>query len=59
MKQSKSYPKQASAPRMPKGNDEKGRFVSRDLCAVDPKKEQFEPTEAEPVRQHAKMAGAC
>lgn len=59
MKQSKSSPKQASAPRMPKGNDENGKFVSRDLCAVNPKKEQFEPTTAEPVRQHFKMAGGC
>lgn len=55
----KSSPKQASAPRMPKGNDEGGKFVSRDLCAVNPKREQFAPTPAEPVRQRFKMAGGC
>ena len=51
--------KQVKSPRMPKGNDEGGRFVDRNLKAVNPKKEQFEPTAAEPVRQHARMAGAC
>lgn len=40
-------------------NDEGGRFVSRDLRAISPKKQQFEPTTAEPVRQRAKMGGAC
>jgi hypothetical protein len=44
---------------MPKGNDEAGRFVDRNLLVVDPKKQQFEPTAAEPVRQHFKMAGGC
>lgn len=42
-----------------KGNDEGGRFVDRDLAATCPCKEQFEPTPAEPVRQHFKMAGGC
>ena len=51
--------KQVKVPAMPKGNDEGGKFVDRDLVAVDPKKQQFEPTPAEPVRQRAKMAGAC
>lgn len=55
----KSYPKAPKGPRMPKGNDEGGRFVARDLKAIDPKKEQFEPTAAEPVSQHKRMAGAC
>lgn len=59
MKTQKSYPKSASAPKMPRGNDESGRFVDRNLMKVNPLKEQFEPTDAEPVRQHAKMAGAC
>ena len=54
--QQKQYPK---APKMPKGNDEGGRFVDRDLAAVNPAKEQFEPTDAEPVNQHKRMAGAC
>lgn len=52
-------PQPAKAPRMAKGNDEGGRFVSRDLRKVNPLKEQFEPTAAEPVRQHFKMAGGC
>lgn len=57
-KQQKS-PSAASTPRMPKGNDEKGKYVARNLMAISPLKQQFEPTTAEPVRQHAKMAGAC
>lgn len=40
-------------------NDERGRFVDRDLMKVNPKKEQFAPTPAEPVRAHKRMAGAC
>jgi hypothetical protein len=44
---------------MAAGNDEGGRFVSRDLIKVNPLNEQFEPTEAEPVRSHFKMAGGC
>ena len=34
-------------------------FVDRDLTKVNPLREQFEPTDAEPVRQHNKMAGGC
>lgn len=34
-------------------------YMDRNLMKVNPLKEQFEPTPAEPVRQHAKMAGAC
>lgn len=34
-------------------------FVDRDLRAVNPTREQFEPTPAEAVRQHYKMAGGC
>lgn len=49
----------AKVPKMPKGNDEGGRFVDRNLMKINPLKQQFEPTDAEPVRQHAKMAGAC
>tara|TARA_R110000868_G_scaffold301_3_gene2518 strand:- start:1478 stop:1612 length:135 start_codon:yes stop_codon:yes gene_type:complete len=44
---------------MPKGNDEKGKYVDRNLMPVNPLKQQFEPTPAEPVRQHYKMAGGC
>lgn len=32
-------------------------FKDRNLMGVDPLKEQFEPTESSPVRQHYKMAG--
>lgn len=35
------------------------RFVDRQLMPVNPLKQQFEPTEASPVRQHHKMAGGC
>lgn len=30
----------------------------RNLAATDPKKEQFEPTDAVPIRQHHRMGGA-
>ncbi len=58
MKASKSSQK-SPAPRMPKGNDEGGRFVDRNLMKVNPLREQFEPTKAEPVPQLYKMAGGC
>ena len=35
------------------------KFVDRDLRKVNPFREQFAPTEAEPVRQIYKMAGGC
>jgi len=38
-------------------NFKTGEFQSRNLKKVDPKKEQFEPTEAQPVNQHKRMAG--
>lgn len=50
--------KPAPAPRMPKGNDEGGKFVPRNLMPVKTA-EQFVPTPAEPVRLHFKMAGGC
>ena len=53
-----SKPKQYQSP-IKGSNDERGRFVDRNLVKVDPKKEQFAPTAAEPVRQHQRMAGAC
>lgn len=55
----KQSPPPAKSPRMPKGNDEGGRFVDRKLMGVNPLKEQFEPTGAEPVRQRYKMGGGC
>lgn len=33
------------------------KFKSRNLAAISPNKEQFEPTEGMPVPQHHKMAG--
>jgi hypothetical protein len=59
MRKQSSFPKNAKAPRMPRGNDEGGRFVDRNLVRVSPAREQFEPTAAEPVRQKFKMAGGC
>lgn len=41
------------------GNDEGGKFVDRNLMGVNPLKEQFEPTDAQPVPQRYKMAGGC
>lgn len=35
----------------------KEKFKDRDLSKVNPLDQQFEPTDAEPVRQHQKMAG--
>lgn len=32
-------------------------FVDRDLKAISPKKEQFEPTTSVPLPQHKRMAG--
>ena len=40
-------------------NDEKGKFVVRNLMKTDPKKEQFAPTEKEPVPQLYRMGGGC
>jgi hypothetical protein len=34
-------------------------FSDRDLTRVNPLKEQFSPTPAEPVRARYKMAGGC
>ena len=34
------------------------QFKDRSLMGVNPMKEQFEPTTAEPIRQRARMAGA-
>lgn len=35
------------------------KVVGRNLAAMNPKTAQFEPTPAEPVRAHYKMAGGC
>lgn len=35
------------------------QFKDRDLCNVNPTKEQFEPTDQVPVSQHKRMAGTA
>ena len=54
-KQQKSPPK----PAQKKISDEGGCFVPHKLASVNPLREQFEPTPAEPMRQRYKMAGGC
>lgn len=51
-------PRPVRTPAMPKGNDEGGKFVDRNLVPVKTA-EAFVPTPAEPVRLHFKMAGGC
>ena len=34
-----------------------GTLKDHNIAATDPNKQQFEPTEKHPVRQHVKMAG--
>ncbi len=51
--------KSLKTPKLPQGNDEGGGFVDRKLMKIDPKREQFEPTEAEPVRARFRMGGGC
>lgn len=46
-------------PKMPKGNDEGGKVVDRDIMKMKDGGECCIPTDAEPIRLHAKMAGAC
>ncbi len=35
------------------------KFVDRNLMGVSPMKEQFEPTDSQPVPQRYKMGGGC
>jgi hypothetical protein len=51
MKEKKIPKKQAKVVESPVG------FVDRSLIGVSPLKEQFEPTDATPLRQHHRMAG--
>lgn len=51
-------PRPVRTPAMPKGNDEGGKFVARNLVPVK-SEAAFVPTPAEPVRLHFKMAGGC
>lgn len=50
-----------TSPAMPKGNDEGGKFVSRDLRPLKSaaQQNQFAPTPSEPVRMRFKMGGGC
>jgi len=45
----------------PKGNDEGGKFVDRNLVPLKTaaQQNQFAPSDAEPVRMHHKLAGGC
>lgn len=56
-KQSKSAPAPKGSAPQPAAMT--GKFKDRNLMGTNPLKEQFEPTPAEPVRQHYKMAGGC
>jgi len=49
------------SPKMPKGNDEGGKYVKRDLRPLrsPAQQNQFAPTPAEPLRMHYKLAGGC
>lgn len=58
-KQSKSAPQPKKAARPTPYGGERMAFNDRNLMGVSPLKEQFEPTDAQPVRQHYKMAGGC
>ncbi len=49
----KSY----SKPPRKAGGEARETYKDRNLMATNPKKEQFEPTPAEPVNQHKRMAG--
>lgn len=53
MKSSTYQSKKSPAPKQAEGR----KFHDRDLKTVNPLKQQFEPTEAQAVRQHKRMAG--
>ena len=46
------------SPKMAAGNDEGGKYVSRNLFPIKTA-EAFVPTDAEPVRMRFKLAGGC
>jgi hypothetical protein len=50
-KTSKAKQREAKTPAAPTG------YQDRNLAAVNPLKEQFEPTPASPIPQHKRMAG--
>jgi hypothetical protein len=55
----KSKSKPIGKPKQVSGGATPQKFVDRDLVAVNPLKEQFEPTESSPVPQRYKMAGGA
>ncbi len=59
MKNPGKAPKQAKTPKLPKGNDEGGRYVERNIAKLNDGGECCVPTPAEPVNLHKRMAGAC
>lgn len=59
MAKSSKQAKPASAPRMPKGNDEGGKFVARNVAKMKDGGQCCVPTPAEPVSLHKRLAGAC
>lgn len=54
-----SQPKASPAMKPVKGGYLHDKIVDRNLMGVSPLKQQFEPTDQSPVRQHFKMAGGC
>jgi len=55
----KSKQSKAPAPREAKCAATPTKFVDRDLTKVNPLTQQFEPTDACPVRQRVQMAGGA
>lgn len=51
----------ARAPAWPKGNDEGGKYVDRNLVPMKSAAQQnsFAPTDQIPIRMHHKLAGLC
>ena len=45
--------------RWPTGKFKADSLQNVNIAATDPKKEQFAPTDGEPVRQRFKMGGGC
>ena len=59
MKTSKlpKVPQGAKDYKMGPSNDEGGKFQDRNLAAINPLKQQFEPLDGEFIPQRVKMAG--
>jgi len=53
--------KRPNVPRMPKGNDEGGKYVDRNLVPLRTAEAQnkFAPTPKEPVRMRYRLGGGC